>query len=395
MRGEGEMGRGEAPAEEGVAGRAAHISGVGDHRLGDGLADGVDLRRVAATLHADADVHVGEALAAEEEDRLEHLVPQRIRLHQLDRAAVDLDQAAPLLAVRDGGMPWCLRPKVWTDACRDERGREGEKWSGETRAAGERVVLRGAPLQPLPRCFARGGAMRSCAIRDGSPAAVGVRARGDVALATRLLWAAPAGRERGRRAPFSRRSQAQDSAKGCGGLPRPSAENVGRGDLREAEEAQLRALSLPALRAELDGALRALSMLKASSPAAPAPTRPKRRRSSSSSSSGRASPPRPLGEFALILIKHRESAEPSASRDGAAQNRSAEHAARHVQKLRDKICAPSDFNVRQPAKPKEVRKRFTDAARRESDHSTARDNGAVGEVMSGELSPSSRRRRAR
>ena len=89
----------------------------------------------------------------------------------------------------------------------------------------------------------------------------------------------------------------------------------------------------------------------------------------------------------LILIKHRDSAEPSASRDGAAQNRSAEHAARHVQKLRDKICAPSDFNVRQPAKPKEVRKRFTDAARRESDHSTARDNGAVGEVMSGDLSP--------
>ena len=43
--------------------------------------------------------------------------------------------------------------------------------------------------------------------------------------------------------------------------------------------------------------------------------------------------------------------------------------------------------MRQPAKPKEVRKRFTDAARRESDHSTARDNGAVGEVMSGELSP--------
>ena len=58
-----------------------------------------------------------------------------------------------------------------------------------------------------------------------------------------------------------------------------------------------------------------------------------------------------------------------------------------MQKLREKICAPSDFNVRQPAKPKEVRKRFTDAARRESDHSTARDNGAVGEVMSGDLAP--------
>ena len=156
--------------------------------------------------------------------------------------------------------------------------------------------------------------------------------------------------------------------------------------LREAEEAQLRALSLPALRAELDGALRELSVLKAELGG----------RSDDDYSHDRRpqhlqqrppSPPRPLGEFALILIKHRESAEPSASRDGAAQNRSAEHAARHVQKLREKICAPSDFNVRQPAKPKEVRKRFTDAARRESDHSTARDNGAVGEVMSGDLSP--------
>ena len=154
--------------------------------------------------------------------------------------------------------------------------------------------------------------------------------------------------------------------------------------LPEAEEAQLRALSLPALRAELDGALHALSVLKAelggrSDDDYGHDRRPQQQRP--------PSPPRPLGEFALILIKHRESAEPSASRDGAAQNRSAEHAARHVQKLRDKITAPSDFNVRQPAKPKEVRKRFTDAARRESDHSTARDNGAVGEVMSGDLSP--------
>ena len=159
--------------------------------------------------------------------------------------------------------------------------------------------------------------------------------------------------------------------------------------LREAEEAQLRALSLPALRAELDGALHALSVLKAElggrsdddyghdrRPQHDYDRRPQQPR-----------PPSPLGDFHLILIKHRDSAEPSASRDGAAQNRSAEHAARHVQKLRDKICAPSDFNVRQPAKPKEVRKRFTDAARRESDHSTARDNGAVGEVMSGDLSP--------
>ena len=93
---------------------------VGDHRLGDGLADGVDLRRVAATLHADADVHVGEALAAEEEDRLEHLVPQHLRLHQLDRAAVDLDQTRPFLQYETATAVF-LRPKVWTDSC-GERG---------------------------------------------------------------------------------------------------------------------------------------------------------------------------------------------------------------------------------------------------------------------------------
>ena len=157
--------------------------------------------------------------------------------------------------------------------------------------------------------------------------------------------------------------------------------------LREAEEAQLRALSLPALRAELDGALHALSVLKSELGGRSDDDYGHDRRPQQHLQQRPPSPPRPLGEFALILIKHRDSAEPSASRDGAAQNRSAEHAARHVQKLRDKITAPSDFNVRQPAKPKEVRKRFTDAARRESDHSTARDNGAVGEVMSGDLSP--------
>ena len=208
----------------------------------------------------------------------------------------------------------------------------------------------------------------------------------------RLRWGmlgAPAGRERGRRAPLScheaRRTRLGEKLWRLPGLA--SGEMSAEALLREAEEAQLRALSLPALRAELDGALHALSVLKAELGGRSDDDYGHDRRPQQQQQQRPPSPPRPLGEFALILIKHRESAEPSASRDGAAQNRSAEHAARHVQKLRDKICAPSDFNVRQPAKPKEVRKRFTDAARRESDHSTARDNGAVGEVMSGDLSP--------
>ena len=43
------------------------------------------------------------------------------------------------------------------------------------------------------------------------------------------------------------------------------------------------------------------------------------------------------------------------------------HRLRRRRKLRDKICAPSDFNVKQPAKPKEIKRRFADAAKLSSD----------------------------
>ena len=45
---------------------------------------------MSAALHADADVDVGEAVLAQEQDRLLQLVLQRRGLHQLQRAAVDL-----------------------------------------------------------------------------------------------------------------------------------------------------------------------------------------------------------------------------------------------------------------------------------------------------------------
>jgi flagellar hook-length control protein FliK len=67
-----------------------------------GVARTVDLRRVPTTLDADAQVHDGESLAAEQQDRLEDLVAQQHGLNQLDRAAVDLDQAPALFALRDG-----------------------------------------------------------------------------------------------------------------------------------------------------------------------------------------------------------------------------------------------------------------------------------------------------
>ena len=57
---------------------------------------------MASTFDADAHVDTGEAVAAEEEDRLVGLVPENFRLDELDRGAIDLDQAAAALAVGHG-----------------------------------------------------------------------------------------------------------------------------------------------------------------------------------------------------------------------------------------------------------------------------------------------------
>mmetsp|Transcript_1274 Transcript_1274/g.3281 ORF Transcript_1274/g.3281 Transcript_1274/m.3281 type:complete len:207 (+) Transcript_1274:196-816(+) len=72
---------------------------VGYDGLGNRLADGIDLRGVATTLHADANVHASEALAAQQEDRLVDFELQHLRLHQLNRHTVNLHQPAALLAV--------------------------------------------------------------------------------------------------------------------------------------------------------------------------------------------------------------------------------------------------------------------------------------------------------
>merc|ERR1712146_259193 len=75
----------------------------GHQRLGDRLADGVDLAGVTTTLDAHPDVDLGEALLAEKQDGLVHLVTQHRRVHQLNGAAIDLDEAAATLAVGNGG----------------------------------------------------------------------------------------------------------------------------------------------------------------------------------------------------------------------------------------------------------------------------------------------------
>ena len=63
---------------------------VSHEGLGECLPDGVDLAGVSAALHPDADVHVGESVLAQQQDRLLQLVLQGSGLHQLQGPAVDL-----------------------------------------------------------------------------------------------------------------------------------------------------------------------------------------------------------------------------------------------------------------------------------------------------------------
>lgn len=73
-----------------------------DERFGNWLTNGVDLRGVTSTLDADAHVNTGEAVAAEEEDRLKRLVPENFWLDELDRNPINFYQPTATLAVGDG-----------------------------------------------------------------------------------------------------------------------------------------------------------------------------------------------------------------------------------------------------------------------------------------------------
>merc|ERR1719420_674347 len=74
---------------------------VRDNRLRDGLTNRIDLRDETTATNAHTDVHLREALLAEEEDRLVHLHLQHLRLDELKRAAVDAHEAVAGLAQRD------------------------------------------------------------------------------------------------------------------------------------------------------------------------------------------------------------------------------------------------------------------------------------------------------
>ena len=95
-----------------------------------------------------------------------------------------------------------------------------------------------------------------------------------------------------------------------------------------------------------------------------------------------------LGTFSMVLLKWSESADPTCWRTHQPVVRSLEECRLRLRKLRDKVTAPSDFNVKQPAKPKEVRRRFAETAKQHSDHAaSARGGGDLGVVMSGTLDP--------
>jgi hypothetical protein len=99
---------------------------VGDEPLGDGLADGVDLRRLPAAADADPHVDVLEPGPPRQQDGLEGLEAEHLRSDQLNRDAVHLDQAAPRLRVRDrdGG----LLPPEALGRARGRAAQHGHGW---------------------------------------------------------------------------------------------------------------------------------------------------------------------------------------------------------------------------------------------------------------------------
>lgn len=62
--------------------------------LGDGLADGVDLRGVPAAGDAHADVDGREFVEPDDEEGLVDLEAEHFRLHEVERGAVDFNEAA-------------------------------------------------------------------------------------------------------------------------------------------------------------------------------------------------------------------------------------------------------------------------------------------------------------
>jgi hypothetical protein len=74
---------------------------VGDQGLGDSLSDGIDLRDVTTSGDPDPDINIGELVEANNEERLVDLEAEDLRLDELERTSVDLDETLTGLAVGD------------------------------------------------------------------------------------------------------------------------------------------------------------------------------------------------------------------------------------------------------------------------------------------------------
>jgi hypothetical protein len=75
---------------------------VGNNRLGNCGADGIDLRSDTTTLDANTNVEVAEFVLTHNKNRFEHLQPHRFGLDQLNGLSIDFDKATTLLGESHG-----------------------------------------------------------------------------------------------------------------------------------------------------------------------------------------------------------------------------------------------------------------------------------------------------
>lgn len=71
----------------------------GDEGFSNALTNGINLGGVATTVDANSHIYSREPALSEKEDRLKSLEPEDFRFDELDGATVDLNKAAPSLAV--------------------------------------------------------------------------------------------------------------------------------------------------------------------------------------------------------------------------------------------------------------------------------------------------------
>ena len=94
-----------------ILGALVHVLGVVcNNRLGNGGTDSIDLRSDTSTLDTDADIKVGELVLSNNQDGLEDLEAEDLRLDVLNRLTIDLDETTTLLCECNSSC--CLFPVI-------------------------------------------------------------------------------------------------------------------------------------------------------------------------------------------------------------------------------------------------------------------------------------------